>query len=214
MKKILMLGFEPFDKGSINPALEAIKILDNKQLEGGKNITSSLPVVHQKSIDKAIAEIVNHKPDAVICVGLAGGNFGISIERIAINIDDFRIKDNEGNQVIDEPVVAGAPAAYFSTLPIKAIVKELHNNGLPADVSNSAGTYVCNHIFYGVQHYIKNNDLDIKSGFIHIPLLPEQIKSEKKPSMPLDLITKALTISAQAIIDNKIDIKMQAGTIC
>jgi len=214
MKKILMLGFEPFDKSSINPALEAIKLLDNQELSGGKIITSSLPVVHQKSIDKAIEQIIQHKPDVVICVGLAGGNFGISVERIAINIDDFRIQDNEGNQIVDEPVVKDAPAAYFATLPIKAIVKELHNNGLPADVSNSAGTYVCNHIFYGLLHYIKNNNLNIKSGFIHIPLLPEQIKSEKKPSMPLELITKALTISAQATIDNTTDIKMQAGTIC
>jgi len=213
MKKILMLGFEPFDKSSLNPALEAIKLLDNKKLNGGKIITASLPVVHQKSIDKAIEEINKHKPDVVICVGLAGGNFGISIERIAINIDDFRIQDNEGNQIIDEPVVKDAPAAYFSTLPIKAIVKELHDNGLPANVSNSAGTYVCNHIFYGVQHYIKDNNLDIKSGFIHIPLLPEQIKSENTPSMSLALITKALSIASQATIDNETDIKMEAGTI-
>ena len=214
MKKILMLGFEPFGQDSINPALEAIKVLDNKELKGGVIITSSLPVVHQKSIDAAIQAINVHKPDIVITVGQASGRFGITPERVAINLDDYRIKDNEGNQLIDEPVVEDAPAAYFSTLPIKSIVKKLQEEGIPSSISNTAGTFVCNHIFYGVHHYIEDNNLNIKHGFVHVPALPEQVTDVSTASMSLDLISKGLYILAQTVIDNDKDIKMQAGTIC
>jgi len=213
MKKILLLGFEPFDQEIINPALEAVKLLDGKKLNGGEIVTSSLPVVHQKSIDTAIKAIELHKPDITMIIGQAGGNSGIAIERVAINIDDYRIKDNEGNQVIDEPIVLDGPVAYFATLPLKAMVKELRKHEIPATVSNSAGTFVCNHIFYGVQHYIQHNNLDIKSGFIHVPFLPEQVTNKATPSMSLEVIAKSLSIASQVAIDVNEDIKMQDGTI-
>jgi len=201
MKKILITGFEPFGGETINPALEAIKQLETRKLNGGEIITCSVPVVYKKSIDTVISAIEKYQPDYVITVGQAGGRAAITPERIAINIDDFRIPDNEGNQVVDVPVVDGAPAAYFSTLPIKAMVKAMHEKSIPAQVSDSAGTYVCNHLFYGMQHYLK--DSQIKSGFMHIPFMTEQAIDGKQPSLPLDFIVEGLATAMQAIIDEK-----------
>ncbi len=212
MKKILITGFEPFGKDKINPALEAVKLIANKQLNGGEICICQVPVVRFKSIDVVKQAIEQHKPYAVITVGQASGRTAITPERIAINIDDFRIPDNEGIQVIDEPIVADGPDAYFTTLPIKAMVKAMQNDGIAATVSNTAGTFVCNHLFYGIQHYLK--DSNIRHGFIHIPLLPEQSLDGAQPTMTLEQIAKGLAVSAQAIIDNENDIEQGGGFIC
>lgn len=214
MKTILMSGFEPFGDDVINPALEAVKRLEGKELRGGKILTVQTPVVRFKAIDTVVKAIEKHRPDIVITVGQAGGRIGITPERVAINIDDFRIKDNEGNQVIDETVVKGAPAAYFSTLPIKAMVKAMQDSNIPSSVSNTAGTFVCNHLFYGVQHHIVSKGLHIRHGFVHIPLLPEQAVDGDRATMSLETIVKGLEVLAQAILDNESDIEHGAGTIC
>lgn len=214
MQKILMSGFEPFGDDTTNPALEAIKLLEGKKLQGGEIITVKTPVVRFKAIEAVINAIEKHKPNIVVTVGQAGGRAGITPERVAINIDDFRIKDNEGNQVIDEPIIKGAPKAYFSTLPIKAMVQAMQQNKIPSLVSNTAGTFVCNHLFYGVCHYIASKKLNIRHGFVHIPLLPEQATIGNQPTMGLETIVKGLEVLAQAILDNKTDINYGAGTIC
>jgi pyroglutamyl-peptidase len=212
MKKILMAGFEPFGQDTINPALEAVKLLDGKQLNGGIIVSCEVPVVRYKAVNVVMEAVKKHQPDIVITIGQAAGRAEITPERIAINIDDYRIPDNEGNKVIDEAIVAIGPAAYFSTLPIKAMVEALQLKNIPAQVSNSAGTFVCNHIFYGVQHYLV--DTNITHGFVHIPLLPEQTKDSNQPSMPLMMIVEGLAVLAQAALDNKQDKIIGGGTIC
>tara|TARA_R110001592_G_scaffold265283_5_gene530839 strand:+ start:2781 stop:3419 length:639 start_codon:yes stop_codon:yes gene_type:complete len=212
MKTLLINGFEPFGGDNKNPALEAVKRLEGLQLEGARVVTCSVPVVLQTSIDAVISAIKMHKPDYVMTVGQAGGRSAITPERIAINIDDYRIPDNDGNQPIDQKVAANGPDAYLSTLPIKAMVKAMQDKGVPAQVSNTAGTFVCNHLFYGIQHYLR--DTNINHGFVHIPLMTNQCIDGSKPTMSLDTIVEGLTIAAQAIVDNDKDINFGAGTIC
>lgn len=214
MKKILLSGFEPFGGDTINPALEAVKLLKNRTLKGGEIHIVQTPVVLQKSIDTVVEAIKEVKPDIVVTIGQAGGRYGVTPERVAINMDDYRIKDNEGNQVIDTPVVKNAPNAYFSTLPIKAMVKAMRDAGFPSSVSDSAGTFVCNHLFYGVQHFIVSNKLPIRHGFVHIPLLLEQALDATKPTMSLESIVSALHVMLQAILDNEKDLHEVGGTIC
>ncbi|CCN80906.1 pyrrolidone-carboxylate peptidase [Vibrio nigripulchritudo ATCC 27043] len=212
MKTVLITGFEPFGGADVNPALEAVTLLEGKLLEGGRIVTCSVPVVRGKSVNTVIEAIEQHKPDIVITVGQAAGRGTITPERVAINLDDYRIPDNEGNQPIDEPVVENADAAYFSTLPIKAICRALNNQDVPASVSNTAGTYVCNHLFYGIQHYLR--DSVIRHGFVHIPLLPEQAEELNMPGMALDTIVKGLELFAQTCIDFEEDIVETEGAIC
>lgn len=212
MKKVLITGFEPFGGASINPALEAVKKLDGAELDGGVIVTCEVPVTRYDAL-KAISEAIEaHQPSYVITVGQAAGRNAITPERVAINLDDFRIPDNGGNQPIDEPIDEEGPAAYFSTLPIKAITRKLQENGIPCQVSNTAGTFVCNHVFYGIQHFLR--DTDIGHGFIHIPLLPEQAAATDQPSMSLDTIVEGLRLAAQATLENKKDISEGAGQIC
>ncbi|SKC30915.1 Pyrrolidone-carboxylate peptidase [Photobacterium piscicola] len=212
MKKILMTGFEPFGGESINPALEAVKLLDGVVLNNGIIVAHQVPVTRFKAIEVVIEAIKYHQPDYVITVGQASGRAAITPERIAINMDDFRIADNDGNQPIDQPIIMNGPNAYFSTLPIKAITQALQQQGIPCQVSNTAGTFVCNHLFYGVQHYLRYTQ--ISHGFIHIPLLPQQATFGDQPSMSLDLIVAGLKIAAQAVIDNAFDIPLSGGSIC
>ncbi|HDM8173394.1 TPA: pyroglutamyl-peptidase I [Vibrio harveyi] len=212
MKKVLITGFEPFGGESINPALEAVKRLNGRKLDGGEVVMCQVPVTRYESIEAVIGSIELHQPDIVITVGQAAGRTAITPERVAINVDDFRISDNGGHQPIDEPVIPGGPDAYFTTLPIKAITRALQQENIPCQVSNTAGTFVCNHLFYGVQHYLR--DKSVRHGFVHIPLLPEQDSSGNQPTMSLDVIVEGLARLAQVAIDNESDIAVTAGQIC
>ncbi|WP_394257062.1 pyroglutamyl-peptidase I [Vibrio harveyi] len=212
MKKVLITGFEPFGEESINPALEAVKRLNGRKLDGGEVVMCQVPVTRYESIEAVIESIELHQPDIVITVGQAAGRTAITPERVAINVDDFRIPDNGGHQPIDEPVIPGGPDAYFTTLPIKAITRALQQENIPCQVSNTAGTFVCNHLFYGVQHYLR--DKSVRHGFVHIPLLPEQDSSGNQPTMSLDVIVEGLARLAQVAIDNESDIAVTAGQIC
>ncbi|NLW15380.1 MAG: pyroglutamyl-peptidase I [Erysipelothrix sp.] len=181
MKKILITGFDPFGGETMNPAYEAVKLVPN-EIKGVKIIKLEVPTVFNKSIavlDTAITEI---EPDVVINVGQAGNRFGITPERIAINEDDARIKDNEGNQPIDTKIFEGGKNAYFSTLPIKAMVEHIKYKGIPASVSNTAGTFVCNHLMYGLMYLIDTKYPNIRGGFIHVPYATEQVID--KPNSP------------------------------
>lgn len=200
--KVLVTGFEPFGGESVNPALEAVKMLKD-EISGAKILKLELPTVFVKSkeiLERALAE---DRPDVVICVGQAGGRDKISVERVAINIDDAGIPDNDGNQPIDKVIFEDGPAAYFSTLPIKEIVNRLKENKIPAEISNSAGTYVCNHIMYSLLHSIDKEYKNTLGGFIHIPYIPEQVIDKRMaPSMSLDYIVKGLTIAIEASIES------------
>jgi len=214
MKKILVTGFEPFGGEPVNPALEAVKLLNGKEITGYEVVTREIPTVFGKAIHSLKVSIDEINPDMVICVGQAGGRSTITPERVAINVDDARITDNENNQPIDTEIVPGGPSAYFSKLPVKAMVKIMHENGIPASVSNTAGTFVCNHIFYGLMNYLDTSGKDIRGGFIHIPFLPEQIvRNPGHPSMSLELIVKGLELSIEAAILNETDIVAVGGEI-
>lgn len=199
--KVLVTGFEPFGGEKINPALEGIKMLKSEIL-GAEIVKLELPTVFKKSrkiLEKALEK---ERPNIVICVGQAGGRDRISIERVAINVDDAGIPDNEGNQPIDETIFEDGQGAYFSSLPIKSIVNNLKENKIPAEISNSAGTYVCNHIMYSLLYNINKKYPNIRGGFIHIPFIPEQVTDKRMaPSMSLDYIVKGLTIIIETTIE-------------
>jgi pyroglutamyl-peptidase len=210
----LITGFTPFGGEKINPSYEAVKLLDDV-IAGAKIIKLEIPTVFRKSIEALDKAIKSEKPDIVMCIGQAGGRFEISIERIAINIDDARIADNEGNVPIDETIYPDGENAYFSNLPIKAMVKKIRENNIPANVSNTAGTFVCNHIMYGLLYLINKKYPDIKGGFIHVPFIPEQVMDKRNmPYMTLDEIVNGLTYAIEAVVENKEDIKLSCGKIC
>lgn len=213
MKKVLITGFDPFGGESINPAFEAVKALPDS-IEGYEIIKKEIPTVFEKSYKVLFETIDQVKPEIVICVGQAGGRFEVSPERVAINVDDARIKDNEGNQPIDVKVFEDGENAYFTNLPIKKMVDDMKQGAVPAVVSNTAGTFVCNHIMYALMYYINKNKLDIRGGFIHVPYLPEQVLDKKgQPFMSQELITKGLEISIASAIKNTVDIKAVGGQI-
>lgn len=198
--KILVTGFEPFGGENINPALEAINRLED-QILGANIIKLELPTVFNKSIERLEKALEEERPDVVLSIGQAGGRNRITIERVAININDARIPDNEGNQPIDEPIFVDGDTAYFSNLPIKRMVKAMKENHIPAEISNTAGTYVCNHVMYGILYNIEKKYPHMKGGFIHIPYLPIQaIAKPAAPSMALEDIVKGLTVGIQAIV--------------
>lgn len=214
MKKILITGFDPFDNAKINPAYEAVKLVPNK-VQDVEIIKAEIPTVSYKAINKVVELIVEHQPDVVLNVGQAGGRFNLTPEKVAINLNDFRIKDNEGNQPLDCPIYEDGQNAYFTTLPIKAMVAEMKKAGIPAAVSYSAGSFVCNQVMYGVLHHIVENDLSIKAGFIHVPFMTEQtLEMKNQPSLSLQQIGKGLEASIEAIIKNEVDINEVSGEIC
>jgi len=211
--KVLVTGFEPFGGESVNPAWEAVSLLQTVPIEGVQLHVQQLPVEFGVSIERLRDRIRELRPDAVISVGQAGGRADISVERVAINVDDARIPDNAGRQPIDEPIVPGGPAAYWSSLPIKAIVAQLRENGIPASVSQTAGTYVCNHLFYGLAHLIATECPSMRGGFIHIPYMPEQAAHHPgAPSMSLETIVRALQIAAVTIFEYSADIVSAEGS--
>ena len=198
--KVLVTGFEPFGKETINPSLEVIKKLDDKIMDS-EIIKLKLPTVFGKSIDILENVLEKEKPDIVLCIGQAGGRDKITIERVAINISDARIPDNEGNEPIDEVIFEDGDTAYFSNIPIKKMVEEMKTNNIPAAISNTAGTYVCNHIMYGLLYNIDKKYPKMKGGFIHIPYIPEQvIEKANAPSMSLDNIVKGISIAIETAI--------------
>lgn len=212
--KILVTGFDPFGGDKINPAIESVKRLPDT-IEGAEIIKLEIPTVFNKSAEVVKEAIKKHNPDYVLDVGQAGGRFGLTPERVAININDGRIPDNEGYQPLGEPIQKDGETAYFTQLPIKAEVAAIREVGLPASVSNTAGTYVCNHIFYQVQYMRATEFPEIKAGFIHIPFLPEQVVNRPQtPSMSLDDIVRGLTAAIGAIVkrDGKGDIEAVEGS--
>lgn len=192
MKTVLITGFEPFGGEQINPSWEVVSQLDNAILGGCRVVARQLPCVFGESLAVLNSAIDTLSPSVVLAVGQAGGRTDITVERVAINVDDARIPDNRGNQPVDVPVIPNGPAAWFSTLPIKAMVSAIREAGIPASVSQTAGTFVCNHVMYGLLHKLSSM-ADVKGGFIHIPYLPQQAAAHPgAPSMAVDTVRRAL----------------------
>jgi len=206
--KLLLTGFDPFGGEPINPAWEV-----SDQVGDVEVVKLMVPTVFYKSIDTVAAAIEKEKPDAVLCIGQAGGRFDLNPERVAININDARIPDNEGNQPLDGPVFEDGETAYFATLPIKAMAEEIRKAGVPASVSNTAGTYVCNHLMYGVLYTLANKYPDVRGGFMHVPFITSQVINRKPiaPSLSLEQIVTGIEAAVKAIGENKEDIKTVEG---
>ncbi|MDO5047221.1 MAG: pyroglutamyl-peptidase I [Anaerococcus sp.] len=210
--KILITGFDPFGGEKTNPAIEAVKRID-EDIKGAEIYKLEIPTVFGKSADLVESKIKEIKPDVILSIGQAGGRYDITVERVAINEDDARIADNEGNQPIDTKIREDGENAYFATLPIKAMVEEIKKEGIPASISNSAGTFVCNHIMYQ-DLYLAEKYGNIKAGFIHVPFLPEQVKDKPNTaSMSLESIVKGLNAAVRAIVSyhDQEDLKITGG---
>lgn len=201
--KILLTAFDPFGGETVNPAEKAVKLVTPH--DGVDLYKLTVPTVFGKAERTVLDEIEKIQPDAVICIGQAGGRSGITPERVAINVDDARISDNEGNAPVNLPIVKDGPVAYFSTLPIYEITAALNEAGITSSISNSAGTFVCNHLMYSILHYAAEKYPKMCTGFIHVPFLPEQAvgKNENCPSMPLDIIVRGLEIALETVAKTK-----------
>jgi len=211
--KALVTGFEPFGDDRVNPAAAALTRLPSR-LGEVEIATRLLPTVFGRALDALEDAIATTRPDLVLCVGLAGGRAALSLERVAINIDDARIPDNAGRQPIDRPIIENGPAAYFTTLPIKAAVTALREVGLPAIVSNSAGTFVCNHLFYGLMHLAATRWPGMRGGLLHVPYLPSQAaQHDGAPSMALGDIVQGVEIVLQVAASRHDDIAAVEGMI-
>ncbi|MBP1581640.1 MAG: pyroglutamyl-peptidase I [Oscillospiraceae bacterium] len=207
--KILVTGFQPFGKETKNPSYEAVKLLPNEIL-GAKIVKLEVPVVFGLSGEVVAQKIREEQPDIVICVGQAGGRTAINPERVGINVNDGATPDNEGYVPSGEAIVKDGPDAYFSTLPIKAMVQKMVENDIPASVSNTAGTYVCNHLMYSVLHLLHQEFPAVRGGFIHVPYATMQ-GNFRFASMPLSEIAKGLELSIEACIENEQDITASHG---
>ena len=204
MKSILLTAFEPFDNEPLNPSFEVSKRIGELTFNDLRLTVLQLPVDRERAIDRALTEIRHLSPDIVMMLGEAHDRFRITPERIAINVDDYRIPDNAGNQPVDEPILADAPAGYLSTLPIRAIVNRLIVANIPAKISNSAGTYLCNRLFYCVMHAIATQSLPVRAGFIHLPRMHEQAvnKREDMPSLSLTTLIEGIQLAIEVTRDS------------
>ncbi|MZD54520.1 pyroglutamyl-peptidase I [Streptomyces sp. SID5606] len=184
MTRVLITGFAPFGGERVNPSWQAAALVAAEPPAGLDVTAVELPCAFGTSLDALRDAVLAHAPDLVLCLGQAGGRPGVTVERVAVNVDDARIPDNAGRQPVDEPVVPGGPAAHFSTLPVKACVAALREAGVPAAVSNTAGTFVCNHVAYGLGHLLATEFPHVRGGFAHVPWAPEQVPDGTAPCLP------------------------------
>ena len=208
---VLLTGFNPFGGDRINPSWRIAQALHGRLLDGHRVVAEQLPTVFGSALVALDAALARHRPTLVICLGLASGRGALSVERIAINVDDARIADNAGAQPIDIPIVPGGPAAYFSTLPIKAMRDAILAAGVPGEISQTAGTFVCNHVFYGLMHRLATVPAlqGARGGFIHVPMLPEQ----GAPSLPLADMVEGLRAGIRAALATTGDVRSGGGAI-
>jgi len=213
VRRVLVTGFTPFGGEDTNPSWEIVKQLPDS-IAGYRIEKLRVPTEFGKAIDVASKAIDKWQPQVVLCFGQAGGRSHMSVERVAINVDDARIADNAGNRIIDEPIRANAPAAYFCTVPVKAMVAGMTRAGVPAEVSNSAGTFVCNHLIYGVLHHIATQGYAMRAGFVHVPFMESQILERRDTaSMSLPTMIAGAKAAIMAAVRNKTDLKLVGGTL-
>ncbi|MFI0156615.1 pyroglutamyl-peptidase I [Streptomyces lydicus] len=213
MTRVLLTGFAPFDGESVNPSWQAVRAAADEPPAGIEVSAAELPCVYGASVAVLRAAIEEARPEIVVCVGQAGGRPDITVERVAINVDDARIPDSSGAEPIDEPIVPGGPAAYFATLPVKACVAAVRAAGLPASVSNTAGTFVCNHVFYGLAHLLATELPGVRGGFVHVPYVPEQVTDRSQPSLPAAAVTRALREIVVAAAHTRTDVRLAGGAL-
>lgn len=214
MPTILLTGFEPFGGETVNPSWEAVRRLDGWECRGHRVAARLMPCVFGAALDTLERAVAETDPVALLAVGQAQSRAELSLERVAVNLDDARIPDNAGNRPVDVPVVAGGPTAYFASLPIKAIATALRSAGIPAGLSHSAGSFVCNHLFYGACHLRAVRRPDLRVGFLHIPLAPEQaVRHPGAPSMAVGQVTAGLRIAVEIILATGEDCHEAAGTL-
>lgn len=206
---VLLTGFEPFGGETLNPSWLAVKALHGRKMLGRTVVAAQLPTVFDASLSVLNRLLREHQPELVVCVGQAGGRNALSLERVAINVNDAPIADNAGARPIDTPVVRRAPVAYFSSLPIKAMLAALQKEGVRAEVSQTAGTFVCNHVFYGLMRTLATHQglRQTRGGFVHVPWLPEQ----GTPGMALDEIVRGLRVALRCALRVQTDRVMGAG---
>ena len=209
MAEVLVTGFAPFGGEPVNPSWQAVSLLGARR----DDIAAvELPCEFAASLPALRAAVEEHRPSLVVCVGQAGGRLDITPERVAVNLIDARIPDNAGEQPVDVPVVPDGPAAYFTTLPVKACVAAIRAAGVPASVSHTAGTYVCNQVFYGLMHLLSTLP-DVRGGFVHVPYSPEQVAASGKaaPSLGVDRIADALEALVDTASKTTEDLAVSAG---
>ncbi len=210
---VLVTGFEPFGGETTNPSWEICERLP-AEIAGMRVQTCRVPCEFRRSIEVVANAIEAHRPLLVVCVGQAGGRAKLGVERIAINVDDARMPDNAGARPLDEPIAANGPPAYFATLPVKAMAVAMRAAGVPAEVSNSAGTYVCNHLMYGVLHYLAASGQRARAGFIHVPYSEEQVLDKRDtPGMALASMVKGVHAAIAAAHEHRHDIKVSEGAL-
>lgn len=215
MRTILVTGFEPFGGSDINPSWDAVAELP-EEIAGARIVTRQLPCAFGQSVEVVERACAELEPDAIVLVGLAAGRAGITPERVAINVDDARIPDNAGQKPLDRPIAAHGPAAYFSTLPVKAMVEAIREEGLPASLSNSAGTFVCNHVMYGVLHHLACSESSgVLAGFIHVPAVPDMLGDDTTtPTLTRAEITRGLHAALEALVKHGAkDVTADLGTL-
>ena len=210
---VLVTGFEPFGGETTNPSWEICERLP-REIAGMRVQTCRVPCEFRRSIEVAANAIEVHRPLLVVCIGQAGGRAKLGVERIAINVDDARMPDNAGARPLDEAIAANGPPAYFATLPVKAMAVAMRAAGVPAEVSNSAGTYVCNHLMYGVLHYLAASGQRARAGFIHVPYSEEQVLDKRgTPGMALTSMVKGVEAAIAAAHEHRHDIKVSEGAL-
>lgn len=208
---VLLTGFAPFGGEAANPSWQAVRALHGRRIAGHRVVARELPVVFGTSLKHLRALLRELQPALVIAVGQAGGRAALSLERIAINVDDARIPDNVGRQPVDTPVVKNGPAAYFTTLPIKAMRAAIAAADIPVEVSQTAGTFVCNHLFYGLMHALRRRRR-VRAGFIHVPYAPEQAGAQAgAPSLPIEAMSAGLRIAIATALTTGTDVAIAAG---
>lgn len=213
-RTVLLTGFEPFGGESVNPSWEAVRRLDGWAEADFCIVARRLPCAFGAAAAALRQHMDAHRPDCVIAVGQAGGTTEIRVERVALNLDDAPIPDNAGRQPVDEAIAMDAPLAYLSTLPVKAIVQALRAGGIPATVSLSAGTFVCNHVLFAALHHARSERQEVRAGFIHTPLLPEQaVRVRSAASMDLELIVRALRIAVEVSVRTPADLGEAGGQL-
>ena len=210
---VLLTGFEPFAGERINPSAELVRVLNGEVVNGHRIVTAILPVAFAATLPALEALLETHRPVLVLATGQAGGRSEISIERVAANLIDARIADADGAQPIDEAVIAEAPAAYFSTLPVKAMLARLRALGIPAALSQTAGSYVCNQVFYALAHLVATRYRDTRAGFIHVPWLPEQVaRHHGQPSMALETMVAGVRAAIECAVATRRDLRIAGGS--
>ena len=210
---VLVTGFDAFCGEAINPSWQICEQLP-AEVGGVPVVTRRVPCEFRRAIEVVCEAIEREQPSLVICLGQAGGRSHVSVERVAINVDDARIEDNAGNRPIDEPIAVTGPPAYFSTLPIKAMVQAMRREGVPAEVSNSAGTFVCNHVMYGVLHYVTAMAPATRAGFVHVPYSEEQVLDKQGiAAMSLETMVKGIAAAIAAATLHETDLKVTGGSL-